>query len=276
MRIIQANVGRGSAAHDLLLSHKADVILVQEPWTDKKKQLTKTHPRYSLFGPITCWNSRPRVLTYVRRDLPAHLLPQPASRDIVAIQILGLTVVNVYRPPGDVVTPGSVLSTLLDFSPPQNTLLAGDFNTYHPLWQSNSQPSNGASRLTEWLESHGLALCLEPNIPTRGGNTLDLVFSDIPAETTVEDHLHTTSDHSTLLTMVDWHEPPSRPKIGSTDWEKVRASLSLTLHPAAGLSIDNTAERLINAVQLAIYASSKFNTRRLPCTPWWTPELSDI
>jgi hypothetical protein len=277
MRIIQANVGRGSAAHDLLLSHKADIVLVQEPWTDMERQLTKTHPRYRLFGPVTRWNSRPRALTYVRRDLPAHLLPHPSSPDIIALKILGLTVINVYRAPRDLISPGSTLSTLLEFSPPRNTLVAGDFNTYHPTWQSGSHYSNGASRLTEWLDLHGLALCLEPDTPTHGANTIDLVFSDIPAETTVEEHLHTTSDHSTLLTLVDWHEPPPHPKIGSTDWEKVRSSLSLTLNTMpADLSIDDITERLIDAVQLSIHASSKVNTRGLLRTPWWTPELSEI
>lgn len=55
MKILQANVGRGDSAHDLLLSFEADVILVQEPWTDMTRQITKTHPRYQLIGPITRW-----------------------------------------------------------------------------------------------------------------------------------------------------------------------------------------------------------------------------
>lgn len=63
MRILLANVGRSGAAHDLLLSNEADAILVQEPWTDMTRQLTKTHPRYQLFGPTTRWEARPRALT---------------------------------------------------------------------------------------------------------------------------------------------------------------------------------------------------------------------
>ena len=50
MKILQANVGRGGAAHDLLLSFEADIILVQEPWTNTAKYLTKTYLQYQLFS----------------------------------------------------------------------------------------------------------------------------------------------------------------------------------------------------------------------------------
>lgn len=282
MRILQANVGRGGPAHDLLLSFEADVILVQEPWTDMTEQLTKTHPRYQLISPATRWDARPRALTYVRQDLPAYPLPQPTSPDIVAACVSGLTIVNIYRPPGDPVIPRtsssalSTLHTLLQYSPPQNAILAGDFNTHHPLWQPDTDPHTitpGATALTEWLEAYGLALCIEPGTPTRGPNTLDLVFSDIPVEATVENHLSTTSDHATILMTVDWQEPPPRLKLGSTNWEKARTLLNL---PDSDLDIDDMAEELVSAAQEAIRGASKYNTRRLPLTPWWTPELTDL
>jgi hypothetical protein len=44
MKILQANIGRGDAAHDLLLFFKADIVLIQELWTNMAKHLTKTHP----------------------------------------------------------------------------------------------------------------------------------------------------------------------------------------------------------------------------------------
>jgi hypothetical protein len=105
MKIVQANIGRGGPAYNLLLLFEADIILVQEPWIDKANQHTKTHPCYQLFSPATRWETRPRALIYVRRDLPAYSLPQPASPDIAAVCIAGLTIINVYRPPNDPVTP---------------------------------------------------------------------------------------------------------------------------------------------------------------------------
>ncbi|KAJ5385666.1 hypothetical protein N7509_008207 [Penicillium cosmopolitanum] len=278
-----ANVGRGGPAHDLLLSYEADVILVQEPWTDMTRQLTKTHPRYQLFGPTTRWEARPRALTYVRRDLPAFPLPPPRfTRYRSSLRIRTHNNQHLPPPPKDLVVPNtssstpSTLHTLLQYSPPQNTILAGDFNTHHPLWQPETEAHNttpGATALIEWLEANGLALCIEPGTPTRGPNTIDLVFSDIPVEATAEDHLSSTSDHATILITIDWQEPPPRRKLGSTDWEKAKILLNL---PHKDLPVDDIAEKLVNTVQGAIRGASKYNTRGLPRTPWWTPELTDL
>lgn len=59
MRITKANIGRSGPSHDQLLSFKADIILVQEPWTKMPKYVTKTHPRYQPFSPTTRWEARP-------------------------------------------------------------------------------------------------------------------------------------------------------------------------------------------------------------------------
>ena len=63
------------------------------------KSLYKTHPRYQLFNPATRWESRLRNLMYVRRDPSAYSLLQPASPDIAAINIAGLTIIDVFRHP---------------------------------------------------------------------------------------------------------------------------------------------------------------------------------
>lgn len=198
----------------------------------------------------------------------------------MAINASGLTILNVYRPPGDPVVPRSTnpstLHALLQFSPPPNTVIGDDFNTLHPLWQPDVESHTttaGASALIEWLETHGLALCIEPGTPTRRHNTLDLVFSDVPSNATVEDHLTTTSDHATILTRLDWAEAPPRPKLGTTDWDKARTLLNL---PGSDRGIDEMAEDLVYFAQTAIQGASEYNTRRLPRTPWWTPELTSI
>ncbi|BDD59021.1 hypothetical protein MAP00_009279 [Monascus purpureus] len=114
---------------------------------------------------------------------------------------------------------------------------------------------------------------MEPGTPTRGPNTLDLVFSNMLIEAVVEDYLNTSSDHATILITTDWTEPISRPRIGSTDWEK---AISLLTPPPAHLPINTLAEELVDNVQLAIRGASKHNSRKLPRTPWWTPELTDL
>ena len=63
--------------HDTLLQaadeRKVDVVMVQEPYASyvKGRPVTKTHPRYRTFLPISTWEDRhsgPRVATYVRKD----------------------------------------------------------------------------------------------------------------------------------------------------------------------------------------------------------------
>jgi hypothetical protein len=145
-----------------------------------------------------------------------------------------------------------------------------------PSWQPETESQSitaGATRLIEWLETHELALYLEPGTPTRGDNVLDLVFSNLPVRATVEDYLSTSSDHATILITVDWEEAPPHPKLGSTNWEKARAILT---PPLPSLPINTLAEELVSRAQLTIRGTSEYNTRRLPRTPWWTPELTTL
>lgn len=64
LRVFQANVGKIPAAHDTALtladSERFDLVLLQEPWTGLKdgRCLTKTHPAYDTFSPVTDWDDR--------------------------------------------------------------------------------------------------------------------------------------------------------------------------------------------------------------------------
>jgi hypothetical protein len=88
----------------------------------------------------------------------------------------------------------------------------------------------------------------------------------------VEDHLKTPSDHATIGIILEQEGPYPIHKLGSTNWEKARALASL---PDPTLPINLLAEKLVQISQLAIQGASRYNTCRLPRTPWWTPELTD-
>ncbi|TXB98066.1 hypothetical protein FocTR4_00017206 [Fusarium oxysporum f. sp. cubense] len=88
LRIFQANVGKIPPAHDCALaladSERYDIVLLQEPWTShtESRFLTKTHPAYDTFTPVDMWSSndtRPRVMTYVRRDSRLATPSQPGK-----------------------------------------------------------------------------------------------------------------------------------------------------------------------------------------------------
>ncbi|KAI0999821.1 hypothetical protein K3495_g8376 [Podosphaera aphanis] len=96
LRLLQVNVCRGAAPHKIALKfaneHKYDIILIQEPFIcrDHQRRITKRISSHECFAPIDSWETRPRVLSYIRKDigLQTHqlrLLPphSPAAQDIV-------------------------------------------------------------------------------------------------------------------------------------------------------------------------------------------------
>ncbi|KAG6979060.1 Retrovirus-related Pol polyprotein from type-1 retrotransposable element R1 [Fusarium oxysporum f. sp. conglutinans] len=96
--VFQANVGKIPPVHDCALaladSERYDIVLLQEPWTTtaNSRCLTKTHPAYDTYSPVEAWNSnstRPRVMTYVRRD---STLSADQNRPYQSRDILWLTV----------------------------------------------------------------------------------------------------------------------------------------------------------------------------------------
>ncbi|PCD46630.1 hypothetical protein AU210_002031 [Fusarium oxysporum f. sp. radicis-cucumerinum] len=108
LKVFQANVGKIPLAYDCALAladlERYDIVLLQEPWTayTKARCLTKIYPAYDTFTPVDMWNSndtRPRVMTYVRRDLRllADQIRPFETRDILWITVNGMTIVNFYR-----------------------------------------------------------------------------------------------------------------------------------------------------------------------------------
>lgn len=208
LKIFQANIARGQTNHDLALAlasaESVDVIILQEPWIlpDLEKKITKRHHEYDIFSPLDNWTLRPRVLTYIRRGRglqPTQIRPSD-SADICWVSILGvtppITITNLYRPPQET-EGGAVISALKAWQVPPNCLVAGDFNTRHPLWDSRATTSRKSEELFEWAQTTHLALASPIDIGTHNrGSTLDLVFTNNPhIQCNIEEHLHTTSDH---------------------------------------------------------------------------------
>ncbi|KJZ69944.1 hypothetical protein HIM_10667 [Hirsutella minnesotensis 3608] len=242
LRIFQANVGKIPAAHDTALaladSERFDIVLLQEPWTGLKdgRCLTKTHPAYDTFSPVTDWDSRdtrPRVMTYVRRSagLVADQKRPTATRDILWLTVNGVTVVNFYRQPDYDVA----LEILLRWNATDKCLVSGDFNAKHPSWQAGRQEHRGED-IAFWAMDNQLSLLNAVDVPTNArGNTIDLAFSNIPlADVVVEDHLATGSDHSITLPGQDLALPLCKIRLDSDE------ELKRLLARAAGRPVRKT------------------------------------
>ncbi|KAF4466802.1 reverse transcriptase [Fusarium albosuccineum] len=132
------------------------------------------------------------------------------------------------------------------------SVTAGDFNAFHITWQTAATRDRGTD-IAEW------------------GNTIDLAFSNIQwAETTVENHLQTTSDHFILSITL-----PTRPKVPAIPTRKKvddeERFLEVITEGTRAISpsrpddipaLDKRSEGLTSLLQTAIDASCKTMTAR--------------
>lgn len=164
------------------------------------------HPGYEVFSPNEGGKlgqlPSPTSVRAANPELPNSALAQhQIYAGSTSTPTSKYTIVNVYRPPkeGKRHCPGH--PPPLD--PSMHCLIAGDFNTHYESWEANTAKTTaGVLSLIDWIDRHGLALISPADIATHSrGQTLDLAFSNIPGATTaVKRHLHTVSDHETLVT----------------------------------------------------------------------------
>ena len=289
LRIFQANVGRGGAAHDIALNlaseEGAEVIAIQEPWTmaDLERRITKTHPSYTTFAPETTWSSRPRVMLYVRRgtDLQTTQPHAPTSPDVASVRLCGprtppLEIWNVYNAPSGAIRAGEGLQAILRQSPANNSIVLGDFNIRHREWdQMTSAAPGSGDELIDWATRFNLRIANPMDSPTHArGSTLDLVFSNnLNTLTTVSAELHTTSDHETLLTVVNGclpgPPPPGRLRHKARDKDKFRALLQHATSTAFS-DVQAEAQALVEAISTALEGSTPRSRESAKAAAWWT------
>ena len=299
LTILQINVGRGATSHEIALSLAndsfIDIILVQEPYisTDRKRKITKFHPMYESFTPLDDWALRPRVMSYVRKGagLNTTQLRPCTSRDLIFLQIrtrntLPLDIVNVYNAPIGSTDTGAAVDLLIQTSQSfwRSALLAGDFNLHHPNWDpDHPSPSRQAEPFVDWLDNASFMFTSEIGSATQNhGNTLDLAFITGPlvAITTIAEHMDVTSDHSPLLTTINWSsrgaEPIKRLRFDTIDAERFKDLLQTSLSYPSVLAdsptakeIDSAAVNLTKAISGAYIGSAKRSLGQNTGQPWW-------
>ena len=124
LKILQVNVGRGGVANDLALQYafvkECDLVLIQEPWIGKDldRRISKKHIGFQAYAPEDQWSDRPRVLTYVKRNLQGIQIekrqdllmcsPDSLVMELKSPKVSPFYVVNLYNGPRGCLREGEV------------------------------------------------------------------------------------------------------------------------------------------------------------------------
>jgi hypothetical protein len=150
-----------------------------------------TYPSYNVYILVDSWNSydsRPRVITYIRKGAKAQQVRPWTSRDILWILCNKVNVVNIYRPPDK---PNSqVTSLLLNWTPPRHCILVGDFNVRHPLWEPGAPGRyNSSFEIVNWTEKNGFTYVGKAGVPTHSAGHMGISVGSVAIYKTI--YLHT-------------------------------------------------------------------------------------
>ena len=313
LTILSANVGRSPVAHTLLLERadalKVDVLLVQEPWIhpDPERRLSKRMEAYHTLTIWQDWTTRPRVITYVRKDRaglrcePSADAPHP---DLATFQMrtpCGLTfqLTNVYNAPTGSRLAGSAVERLCDAPGYRGRcLIAGDLNMHHESWRpsltrSTASPLLSTRRFVTWTSQRDMQLLTPYGAQTHNrGGTLDLVWGtpgllrarDVIAG--IAEDIVIPSDHR--VTRIQFagglgatYGAPGRFRMGSTDEEVFHATLTgsqrvITRHLAEAEEyatpelLDSLASGISQSIRDALTASTKRSQGRGVGFRWWS------
>lgn len=308
IKILSINVGRSSAAHEIALNVafelSIDVLLVQEPYIfrDISRKITRKHPSFECFSPTDQWITRPRVMSYIRKDSECKfyqerpiLLRDEGKGDLLFLSIqpprgAQLLIGNIYNAPPGATLPGAGVDSLLSLTSnftTSNMILAGDFNLHHKEWHPSfpGPSSHQAQVLIDWLEIKGLTLISEIDVPTHNrGNVLDLCFATRGLVSkgiisAVQNDLDVTSDHLPILISIpssSFHIPPiPKPRLGTIDEKVFSSLLAMQIHELntstskSESQIDILTEKLIAILKKSLAGSTKNSLPHTKGQPWW-------
>jgi hypothetical protein len=157
IRVLQVNLNRSAPATEsalqIVVELKIDIVVVQEPWilrtseSDYSSARLILHQSFVQILPNTVL--RLRTLVYVSRSfgpLVSIATSSPLDSDLLAIDIIEgnskIQLLNIYNKLDQQGTGIRTLERLLyNYSITPNTILLGDFNTYHPWWDPLANPT---------------------------------------------------------------------------------------------------------------------------------------
>ena len=313
IKIWQQNTRRSLDAQLALLNslqNKFDIVCIQEPHFDFQNLSRATRVWHSIY-PTTPPRvaERPRALTLIHERISTNSWTQIQinSPDIVAFKISNedqdIDIYNIYNDCEHSLTI-QTLANHLSNNQHHNTLLLGDFNRHHPMWDDernghlfSAANLDAAEELIEIIANNQLEMVLPKNIPTiinSAGNLTrpDNVFISrnishwiIKCNTSPEDR-PPKADHFPIHTTINFPTQETNPKMTwnyrAADWVKFREQLTTNLQatpPPQVLATTNALEDALDSLTGAIINTMEAVIPKKKPSPhskrWWTPEISN-
>ena len=268
--------------------NKFDLIAITETWlndTVQDSELSAGLPdhtwfrrgRGSLGGGVAC---------AVRSQLQPTRLPDPPGSELLLVRLgaLSVTVAVCYRPPDDDASLTRLTAAIDSLPGCDRLVLAGDINLpevqWHPRDDSSATPAvqRGTDRACRFLDDCNLlGLKQWVNQPTRGPNTLDLVFTRGLACSAAPREGWLNSDHHEVVASIVM--PNEKPPIvtRSTVFNYKRADFpglrrALSLAPWCmldGLEMNHAVDVFYSLLEAAICDHVPRVTLRRLLPPWF-------
>ena len=219
--------------HHLATTHETTAILLQETHSTNPSSLYL--PSYTLAAHTT--SSIYGLATFVCDSIRWHNMASSAQDDIewTSIHLEGVTITNVYKPPGSQLSPESLPHY------PQPCIYSGDFNCHSTTWGYCQSDTDG-NTLEDWASITDLSLLYDPKQPAsfhsgRWGTftNTDLAFFNLCANGSTRRILRPfpKSQHRQLLieTSATIESVPTRPvkrwNFRKASWRKFSETLDV-------------------------------------------------
>lgn len=284
-----------SAINDINTSPDVYFLLLQVPYLFNNGEPPAT-PHYDLFLPP---GNNTKCATYVRKNL--NLSPRITKHSksvilaiVVNIQNTEIELLNVYTLMGKEAT-----NFLRSHIPHRNTIMSGDFNSYHTMWYGARSPKYAHSihnskthttAVVNWTTQHAMTLLNLPRTFTHfpysnnRPSIVDLTFASRYAATVADNWQSDqgsggTADHplTTTILNVGVIQYITRRVHQKTNWAAFGKHIkSLRLSDETWETRESTLQvaidlgrKLQEAIDIAVPLSKPFTDSKR----WWAPEL---
>lgn len=317
LRIWQQNVNCSHTAQDEILRlanpKDWDIVTIQEPYFTPFNLAPVSSHWHTVYptNHIQTNQARSRSLTLVSKHISTNewsTVPFD-SRDVTCIELTTsagqIKLYNIYNDGNSDDTLESIYTALTDNPRSTNTILLGDFNRHHPMWD---EPRNhhlftehrmeAAQNLIDLLDRFDLNMTLPPEIPTlelssnKNLSRPDNVFMSSPLTsavtrcTALEAPRISCTDHFTIQTTLTLTCKKAvktlRPDFKGTDWTKFNKALERELPRTRQPAIttreifDQRLDKITAALDETIYTLVPLKNDSPYMKRWWTPELKRL